>query len=141
MSSTDPKSVVLRYYEEVGFQRKFEVADEIFAPEFKMFPNSEPPFGPEGVKQFLQGFVVETFPDLTVTVDDVVAEGDTVAVAVTLKATHNNTAFTWVPGMPAEPTGKSFGLREFVFWKVKDGKIVERKLVVDWLEALQQLRE
>ena len=139
MSSPDPKSIVQRYYEEIGNQRNLAVADEIFAPEYKNFPDSQPPYGPEGVKQFITSFVVKTFPDLQATIDDIVVEGDTVAVAVTLHATHTS-PINWIPGIPpVAPTGKRFALREFVFWRVSEGKIVERKLVVDKLEMLQQV--
>jgi predicted ester cyclase len=37
------------------------------------------------------------------------------------------------------PTGKAFALREFVFWRVSDGKIVERDIVVDTWGMLHQL--
>ena len=43
-------------------------------------------------------------------------------------------------GFPTiEPTGKPFSLREFVFWKVKGGKIIERKVMVDMLDLIRQL--
>lgn len=139
MSSLDPKSIVKRYYEEIGNQRKLAVADEIIAPEFKLFRDSQPPYGPEGVKQFITWFCVDTFPDLQGTIDDIVAEGDTVAVAVTLHATHTS-PINWIPGIPTiAPTGKRFALREYVFWKVSNSKIVERKIVIETLEMLQQV--
>jgi hypothetical protein len=76
MSGQDPKSVVQQYYEEVANQRKLDVADEIIAPSFKLFPDSEPPFGPEGVKQFLTWLIIDTFSDMQVTIEDLIAEGE-----------------------------------------------------------------
>lgn len=85
------------------------------------------------------GFCVDTFPDLHATIEDLIAEGDMVAVAVTLHATHTS-PIDWIPGIPPiAPTGKRFALREFVFWRVSNSKIVERKIVVATLETLQQL--
>jgi predicted ester cyclase len=139
MSSQDPKSVVRRYYEEVANQRKLDVADEIIAPDFKLFPDSEPPFGPEGVKQFISWLIIDTFPDMHVTIEDLVAEGEMVAAGVTLHATQN-TPIDWISAVNVIPaTGKRFAMEEFVFWRVVDGKITERRLVVGTLAMLRQL--
>ena len=138
MSIEQNKAIVHRYYEEVGIGRDLALADQIIAPEFKLFPDSQPPYGAEGVKQFM-GWLFGLFPDLYITYEELVAEGDTVAVRVTLHATHVN---DWNWGMDegsVAPTGKKFAMREYVFWRVVDGRIVERSIVIDSLEALRQL--
>jgi predicted ester cyclase len=139
MSLEQNKAIMRRFYEEIANQRRFEVADEIIAPDFRMFQSSSPPYGPEGVKQFMTNLLVLGFPDMNVTIEDMVAEGDTVAVRVTLHATQN-VAINWFPGLGTiPPTGKRFDMREYVFWRVVDGKIVERNIVVDSMEMLHQL--
>jgi predicted ester cyclase len=139
LSSQDPKFVVQRYYEEVANQRKLEVADEIIAPHFKLFPDSEPPYGPEGVKRFISWLCITTFPDLHVTIEDLIAEGEMVAAGVTLHATQN-VPIDWISAVDViPPTGKRFAMEEFVFWRVVDGKITGRRIVVGTTAVLEQL--
>jgi predicted ester cyclase len=138
MSTEHNKAVVRRYYEEIGNQRQFAVADEIFDKDFKPFPDSPPPYGPESIKRMLT-FLTTVFPDLRVTIDDEVAEGDKVATLVTLYGTHQN-AINYIEGFGSiPPTGKAFEIPEFVLWRVVEGKIVERKLVIDHLPMLSKI--
>jgi predicted ester cyclase len=139
MDTLDPKAIIQRYYEEIGNQRRLAVADDIIAPHFKLFPDAPPPYGPEGVKQFISWLCITTFPDLQVTIEHLIAEGELVAAGVTLHATQT-TPLNWLDGLDSvAPTGKAFALREIVFWRVSDGKIVERDIVVDTWGMLHQL--
>jgi predicted ester cyclase len=139
MSAEENKAIVRRYYEEVGNQRQLHVADEIIGSDFKLFPNASPPYGPEGVKQFITWLCITTFPDLRITIDDLVAEGDRVAARVVLHATQQTT-IDWLGNFgEVPPTGKTFDLTEFVFWRLAEGRIVERWLLVDTWGMLQQL--
>jgi predicted ester cyclase len=139
MSVEQNKAVVQRYYEEIGNQRNFDVADEIFAPEFKMFPWAQPPYGGEGVKGFMRWFIDSNFPDLRVVIDDIVGEGDVVVVRVTVSATQTK-PLEWIAGFGSIPaSGKPFSFEEYVFWRVIDGKIVERRVCADTLGLLYQI--
>lgn len=73
------------------------------------------------------------FPDFEATVEDVVAEGDTVAMRVTLRVTHEGEF------MRTEPTGNSFEVQNTVFTRIEDGKIAERWVQPDTLGMLRQL--
>jgi predicted ester cyclase len=73
------------------------------------------------------------FPDFEATVEDIVAEGDTVAMRVTLRGTHDG------PFMGVEPTGNPFEVRNMVFTRIEDGKIAERWVQPDTLSLMQQL--
>jgi predicted ester cyclase len=73
------------------------------------------------------------FSDFSATVDDVVAEGDTVAMRVTLRGTHDG------PFMGIEPTGNEFEVSNMVFTRIEDGKIAERWVLPDMLGMLQQV--
>jgi predicted ester cyclase len=139
MSAEQNKIIIRRYYEEIANQRQLAIADEIIDPDFKLFPWSEPPFGPEGVKHFITWLCIITFPDLQVTIEDIVAAGDRVAVRVTLHATQTN-PINWLANFRTiPPTDKPFALQEYVFWRLAEGKIVERWLLVDTWGMLQQL--
>ncbi len=139
MDTPEPKAIIRRYYEEIGNHRHLAVADEIFAPDFKLFPDSPPPYGPQGVKEFIRWLCITTFPDLQVTIEHLVAEGEMVAAGVTLHATQN-VPIDWISGLGSiAPTGKQFALHEFVFWRIVAGKIVKRQIIVDTWGMLQQL--
>ena len=57
MDTLDPKAIIQRYYEKIGNQRRLAVADDIVALHFKLFPDSLPPYGPEGSNNSFRGCV------------------------------------------------------------------------------------
>jgi steroid delta-isomerase-like uncharacterized protein len=87
--------------------------------------------GPEGVKQHIQGLKT-VFPDLHVTIEDIIAEGEIVAVRARWQGTHSAD----FRGIPASHKLVEFG--GMVFWRIADGKIGERWGSVDLLGPLKQ---
>lgn len=77
--------------------------------------------------------LLEAFPDFTATVEDVVSSGDTVAMRVTLRGTHEG------PFYGTEPTGTEFEIQNMVFTRIEDGRIAERWVLPDMLGMFQQL--
>ena len=75
------------------------------------------------------------FPDLRVEIEDIVAEGDRVAVRARWTGTHRGT----LPMMPFPPTTRTVEFTGMVFWRVRDGRIVERWATLDRLALQQQL--
>jgi steroid delta-isomerase-like uncharacterized protein len=73
------------------------------------------------------------FPDLSAKIEEIVAEGDKVAIRVLNTGTHKGD-FQGIP-----PTGKkvSFEGRDFI--TLRDGKIVEQQAGVDMMELMQQI--
>jgi predicted ester cyclase len=76
------------------------------------------------------------FPDKHFTIEDVVAERDRVLLRWTIRGTH--VGEFWTPVGTALPTGKQIKLTSMALFRVADGKIVEEKTVIDWLELLVQ---
>jgi steroid delta-isomerase-like uncharacterized protein len=68
----------------------------------------------------------DAFADLSVTLDDMIAEGDRVAVRATWRGVHAR------PFRGLAPTGKRFSFTGMVFWRVRDGKIAERWAEIDF---------
>ena len=66
-----------------------------------------------------------TVPDVHVTLDEVIAERDLVAVRATWRGTHQG-AFAGIP-----PSGKPVTITGMVFWRVANGKLAERWATVD----------
>lgn len=75
----------------------------------------------------------DTFEDLVWTVEDMVADGDTVAVRYTMTGTHRG-EFAGVP-----PTGKAVLAQSMAFYRLAGGQIVEERAQFDMLGIIQQL--
>ena len=73
------------------------------------------------------------FPDLTATVQDVVAGLDRLAARVRYRGTHGGTI------LGVAPTGRAVDFEAFHFARFRDGKIVEWWGTADLLRALQQI--
>jgi steroid delta-isomerase-like uncharacterized protein len=133
MSLEANKATVQHLYEQLFNQGNLSVADEVIAPDF--INHNEPPEsnrGPESMRQLITRLRT-AFPDMHYTVEELVAEGDTVAIRVTVSATHRGP----FQGMP--PTGRSFRQAQMHFIRFRDGKVVEHRAVRDDLGAMQQL--
>lgn len=96
MTVEEQKMIVRRFFEEARNQKNLDVVDDIFAPTVIFNGQS---VTREALKQALAGRRV-AFPDIRVTVDDQVAEGDKVSTRRTWRATHRG------PYRGVAPTGK-----------------------------------
>ena len=121
LTAIDIKTFPVRYMEEAFNQRKFEVLDEIFSAELMQR------IGPS-VVPFLTAF-----PDWHGTVDDIVAEGDTVVNRWTGHGTH----LVELMGIPA--TGKPVTLTGITIFRIADDKIVEEWTEMNQMSLMQQL--
>lgn len=133
MSAEENKAVVHRMLEEAINQRNLDVLDEIFAPEFvdhTAVPGQAP--GVEGLKQFF-AMMDAGFPDFRAAVEDVIAEGDKVAVRFTFHGTHQG-EFMDIP-----PTGRRVTMPGIDILRVVDGKVVELWGQEDVLGMMRQL--
>jgi len=88
-----------------------------------------------GLKDFKQFFnaYYDAFPDIHWTLDDLVVEGDKVAVRCTVTGTHKG-EFMGIP-----PTNKKVKVQAFAIDRVVGGKIVEEWGISDTLGLMQQL--
>lgn len=77
MSTSNNKSIVRRYYEEVLNSRQLQVFDELANPNFVSYLPGGQEIGPEIYKQVITG-TLSAIPDLKVTIEDQIAEGDKV---------------------------------------------------------------
>src|SRR5207237_10714019 len=90
------------------------------------------PAGPSGLRQGMTLFLA-AFPDLRITTDDQLADGDKVASRFTTRGTHLGDLF----GIP--PTGKPVAYPTLDLVRIAGGKIVERWGLDDQLGVMQQL--
>jgi steroid delta-isomerase-like uncharacterized protein len=85
-----------------------------------------------GYREAISAFL-EAYPDSRFPIDDVIAEGDTVAIRHSLRGTHR-AAFQGIP-----PTGKQVRVNAIATFRVVNGKATETWLNADILGMLQQL--
>jgi steroid delta-isomerase-like uncharacterized protein len=88
--------------------------------------------GPEGYRVFFSK-LRDAFPDLSVALETLVADEESIAFAYTLTGTQNGSL------MGIAPTGRKIKIRGLQISKFKDGKMVERWGSSDELGMLQQL--
>src|SRR5207249_5295051 len=126
MSTEQNKAISRRIPLEVFEQGRFDVVDEICAPDLKEHGELMPgiPTGREGLKA-VASQLRKGFPDLKYRIDLQIADGDFVASYATVSGTHKGEAF----GMPA--TGKHAEWAEAHFVKMANGKITEHWGVQD----------
>ena len=129
MTTEEHKMIVRRFFEEAWNQQNLNVVDEIFAPTVIFNGQS---VTREALKQALAGRRV-AFPDIQVTVDDQVAEGEKVSTRRTWRATHKGQY------RGVAPTGKAVKWTQISVVRFSQGKIVEDWAVADELGILQQL--
>jgi len=133
MSIEENKLLVRRYIEEVVNTGDVAKLAEFIAPDYvEEYNNVRRSAGLEGAKAHVGG-VRATYPDLRVTVEQQIAEGDWVVSRVTARGTHQG---TWL-GM--KPAGKVVQIVGVNIDKVVDGRIVEHGGAANLLEPLLEI--
>lgn len=135
MTIDNNKKLVLEHYEAFVERQDADVVRRQLAADFRdheMPPGF--PLGPDGALQY-RSMLHQAFPDLKVNIEDIVAEGDRVAVRARWTGSHRG----FFPGIPIPVTGRQFSFTGMVFWRIRDGKIVERWASIDRLGLQQQL--
>lgn len=84
------------------------------------------------LKQHIQ-FFEAAFPNYELIADDLVAEGDKVAVRATFRGTHRGDF------MGIAPTGKAVSISLMLFYRIAEGKIAEHWMNADQLSLMQEL--
>ena len=132
MSAEENKALFRRLVDEFINTGNEAVADEVMTPDFVEHEELGGPPTREGVKQFFAMFRA-AFPDLRVTIEDMIAEGDKVVARLTMRGTHQG-EFLGIP-----PTGKQVTMGVIDIVRVADGKAVEHWGISDQLGLMQQL--
>lgn len=132
--STENKLILQRYFDEAWNKGNLTMLDEIVSPDYINHNPAIPglPPGPAGLKPILAGFRA-AFPDIHFTVEEQIAEGDTVVTRWTMCGTHQGEFM----GIPA--THKQVKVTGIQIERLVAGKIVEHWRQSDDLGLLQQL--
>ncbi len=133
--SVHNKVVYRRLIDEIFNEGRLDMINEVLSPSYIYHdaPQGTPP-GLEGIKQIVSAFRA-AFPDLKITIEDQISEGDKVCSRTTMRGTHKGIIF----GIP--PTGKSITMHGMTMARIADGLVIESWVKNDVKGLLDQLEE
>jgi predicted ester cyclase len=131
----ESKALVRRLYATLMAKGDSAAAEEILAEDY--LDHDIPGVGEGGRKELIAAVLAVrgSFPDITPTLDPILAEGDLVAVRVQAGGTHTGDPFP--PGIPAQ--GRPISWKEVHVFRCAGDRIAEHWGVFDMLGILQQL--
>jgi steroid delta-isomerase-like uncharacterized protein len=125
-----------RWFGEVWNKGRADAIDEMLSPDVVIHgltdSNGNEVRGAEAFKSFYEGFR-GAFPDIQVTVEDTVSEGDKIVARCTVRATHRG------EGLGLAPTDKAVEFTGMCMLSMEGGKIVESWNSFDFLTMFQQI--
>jgi len=134
------KELVRRHFEEIFNRRNLHVCDEVVAEDYvehalAPFGSTEPgrvngPATMRATSEWLLG----QFPDMHMTIEAIVSEGDLVACRIVSEGTNLGPMNPMVP-----PTGKRFTARQSHWFRIAGNKLAEHWATRDDLSAMLQL--
>jgi predicted ester cyclase len=129
---TPRKQQLAAFYE--AFNGNLGALDRILIPDWVSHePNPGQGKGRQGLKDFI-GLVRKSVPDLKVTVEDMIEEGDKIAVRLAIAGTHRG------PMLGVGATGKPFSVRAHDIHRFgADDMVLESWHIEDWLSFLFQV--
>jgi len=131
MSLEENKAIIRKMIEAVNLQNLASL-DELIASDCVYHMNAQQIQGLEVLKRVMEG-EFKGFPDLHVTIEDLMAEGDKVCVRLKETVTHTNE----FRGLT--PTGKKLTYTAVTIWRIVEGKVVEGWGVYGQMDFLKQL--
>ena len=135
--SAEAKEIVQRWFDAAG-RHDGTAMDDVCAPDYVHHDPNLPAQDAdlETFKEIIARGLLGAFPDFSVEVDSMVAEGDRVAVRWRFLGTHGGE----LPGPPPLPaTGRSVSVNTMSIHRVTDGRVAESWVVSDALGLMQQL--
>ncbi len=124
------KALIARLIDEVWNNNDVQALDDLLDPGY--YDYSYTPGNRDGFERTLAA-MHEAFPGHQTTIEEIVGEGDTVAVCQTLRGTHAGS----FRGIPA--SGKQIEIGGYRFFRITNGKIVSHRGLVDLPSLLSQI--
>lgn len=133
MASSDNKSTITAFLEEVLNQGRLDRADDLVLEDFvelDPLPGQGP--GRAGLKDTIRQLLT-AFPDMHWVAEEMIAEGDKVVTRFTWTGTHR-APFLGIPG-----TNRNVAVKGVVIDHLQGGRMAESRILMDTLSLLQQL--
>lgn len=134
-TESENKALIRRWFDEVWNKGRHDLIDQFRAPQAVatgLANGSTKVEGPAAFKAFFSRMRT-AIPDLHVTIEDILAEEDKIAVRLSVDGTHSGEGF----GIP--PNGRTIHISGISIVRVSDGKIVEAWNNIDYLSLLTQI--
>ena len=131
--SEENKALARSSWEEIVNKQNPQAIDEVYAPNFVWHEPDQDIQGSEQARQFASTFF-DAFPDINISVEDVIAEGDKAVTRYTIRGTHQGETEEFGP-----PTEKQMELKGITIHRFEGDKIVEEWEAYDNLSVMQQL--
>lgn len=133
MSEDENKLLVRRFIEEVINTGKVDEIEKFISPDYvEVYDGVRHAIGRDGAREHILG-VRRTYPDLHLTVERQIAEGEWVATCITARGTHKGAWFG------IEPTGKTVSYTGVNINRVSGGRIVEHGGAANLLGPLMEI--
>jgi steroid delta-isomerase-like uncharacterized protein len=130
--SIDENKATIRGFFDAFNRGDLDACAALCVPDYTYYQPGRPPLDVEGYRA-IGAMFLKAFPDGHDTVEEQLGEGDRVATRTTYRGTHRGELM----GIP--PTGKEVVLTAMVFDRLVNGKIRERRVLVDQFGLLQQI--
>jgi steroid delta-isomerase-like uncharacterized protein len=129
-----PEDTLTRLYEDVWNGANPDTTDELVHEEYLIHDRdlAAEMQGPELYKALASG-TRDVFPDMTITIEDMVTAGEKIALRWTMTGTHQGTMFG------VESTGRQVELMAIEINRFEDGKLIETWTQSDQLGLMHQL--
>ncbi len=133
MGLQENKAVYKRFIEEVFNKADFSNLRQFLTDDYQIreAPPGTPP-GADGVRAVVSMFR-GAFPDLQITLDEVIAEGDAVCARSTMRGTHRG------PFMGFQATGKNVAMSTLTLVHIRDGRLCDSMVKNDVQALMKQL--
>jgi steroid delta-isomerase-like uncharacterized protein len=131
--SEENKDLARRSWEMLVNQQNPDAIDELYIPDFVWHEPDQDIQGTEQARRFLSMYL-SAFPDMHVSVEDVIAEGEKVVTRWTMRGTHQGEIEEFGP-----PTGRQVEIKGITIHRIEGGKIAEEWERYDNLSVMQQL--
>ena len=132
MSLEENKAVARRFIEEIFVKGDAEAVDELASPDFTPHSWQSVKPGLDDLKQAVKR-VSAGLSDVSMKIEDMIAEGDKVAVRLSAHGVHQGEFM----GLP--PSGKAYTISETHIFRIEDGKVTEHWRDADMLGLMTQL--
>jgi steroid delta-isomerase-like uncharacterized protein len=132
--SSENAQLARRFFEEAWNQQRSETIDELLTPMSTCESEAGILNGPEEFKAKVYRPFLAAFPDLRITIEGTVAEGDQVVVRWTAAGTHTGDGL----GLPA--TGRRVTMRGMTWIRFAGGKMIEGVDCWNQREMIESLR-
>ena len=133
VTAQDPGAVVRAFIDAVWNGADPDAIDELTTEDFALHQLvARETHDREGFVAF-QTEMLAAMPDFSMTVDDLVVDGDDVVARVTMGGTPER------PMQAIRPTGRSFQVQAFQQYRLRDGRVAEVWVMADAVGTLSQL--